>query len=404
MQSAKNLLERLRSSERERGAVVVEAALAIPILILVILGSIEFGFGWEAKSANTAAVRTGLLRAASIGDKPETDMRILQSVISEVGADNVDRVSWVVLFEVNGTDHQATAETCATNGGGGFGVRCVYYDSGDLANILAAPDPSAFQSANFDIGSGFDEATGLYNCDTGKLDSGDFCAGARTASGDIEIGLAVRYEHEWATGIFPFDPPTFTDLTVSSTFIAEGSNISPSSINVPTLLGQVYTNDFSTGSDLSGFTSVSGGQPVQVDSPPNHSAQILGRFTNDKIVLNVETPQAVAEPVEVCVSFTLWIIGSWDGDDSKWGDDGFGLDIGKDGVLEHDEYYYHGTQDQDFGWGGHSDTARSVQIMDKCAPHQGGSLDISFIGNVSESLQNESWAISDLNVTIGSGI
>lgn len=399
MRSLKELFNTVRASRgvRDRGAVLVEAAIAIPILLLVILGSVEFGFGWDAKSSNTAAVRTGLLRAASIGDQPETDMRILQSIIGEIGAENVDRIDWVVLFEIDGPDHQTTINDCINTPG----TDCVLYPTPILQAISVEPDPGTYQTTNFDTGAHFDTATGVYNCDVGKLDSGNFCAGARTAGGgDIEIGLAVQLQHEWTTGILPFNPPVFTDIAVTSTFVENGADISPTGVVLPSSVGQVFTTNFGPGSDLSAFTSTAGSNPVQVDSPPGHSAQFLGRFGSDTVVLNVDTPQAAAQQVEICVSFTLWIIGSWDGTDAAHGPDRFTLDIGNDANPESSDTYDAGTQNDDFDYGGFADDARPVQISE-CSLHQGGDIDISFAGVLSStSLNNESWAISDLNVTL----
>ena len=42
------LLQRLGFTER--GAVLVEAALAIPVILLIVVGALEMGFAWEAKA------------------------------------------------------------------------------------------------------------------------------------------------------------------------------------------------------------------------------------------------------------------------------------------------------------------------------------------------------------------
>ena len=60
-------LGRLRHRlKHDRGAVLVEAALCIPLLIVVIFGAVEAGLAWEAKSATVSGVRTGTLRASSL--------------------------------------------------------------------------------------------------------------------------------------------------------------------------------------------------------------------------------------------------------------------------------------------------------------------------------------------------
>jgi Flp pilus assembly protein TadG len=45
---------------RERGAVLVEAALVLPILLMLILGIVDFGRAYSAKQALTHATREGV--------------------------------------------------------------------------------------------------------------------------------------------------------------------------------------------------------------------------------------------------------------------------------------------------------------------------------------------------------
>ena len=90
-----------RRLKHDRGAVLVEAAIAIPLLLFVILGSLEFGIAWETKSSTTNGMRSGLLRAATLADQPQTDLRVLQSIIGEVGAEDSENISWVVIFNAD---------------------------------------------------------------------------------------------------------------------------------------------------------------------------------------------------------------------------------------------------------------------------------------------------------------
>ena len=206
---------------RDRGAVLVEAALAIPLLLLVILGSIEAGMAWDAKSGTTNALRSGVLRGASIGDRPETDLRILQSVIGEVGADDVAQLEWVIVFDgsSNGGNHTQTVNECAAAisaggiGGGGGSSRCVVYPPSVLQQVA----DSTLTLASFDSGGSPTDSTG-YLCDDGAgiIDS-NYCAPSRTFGGvDAQVGIALQFSHEWTTGIFPFDAPTMREIGVLS--------------------------------------------------------------------------------------------------------------------------------------------------------------------------------------------
>ena len=224
---------------RERGAVLVEAAIAIPLLLFVILGSLEFGVGWEAKSATTSGLRSGLLRASTLADDPQTDLRTLQSIIGEVGADKADRIQWVVIFDAdpaNG-DLNSIVDACRDAVlGGPQESFCVGYTRQTLIDIAT--------TSNIDV-SDFDPSINS-TCDTGLLDEGQFCATSRIINGDIEIGVAFEYQHSWLTGILPFGAPTFREVQTSSTFAADGADINgtnaitnPSSVAAGTDLAQL---------------------------------------------------------------------------------------------------------------------------------------------------------------------
>ena len=213
-----NLVNRLR---HDRGAVLVEAAICIPILLLLVLGLTESGFAWEARSATVSGVRTGVLRASSLAGDQDTDLRVLQSVIGEIGAENVDNLNWVMIFEAGG-DAEAKFQDCLAALPSCDSV--IYNNSANLfTDIVAIPDGMAgdtFALNRFEPGTGFDPATGDYTCV-----GGGWCPGERIDDGDTTLAVAINYTHPWLTGIFPFGDPTFEEYVVSSTFTDGGVDI-----------------------------------------------------------------------------------------------------------------------------------------------------------------------------------
>ncbi len=207
-----------RRQNRERGAVLVEAAIAIPLLLILIFGAVEAGMAWEAKSSSTAGLRTGLLRAASLADRPETDLRILQSVVGEIGPENVGNINHVIVFDASGIDPETTVASCAAAAaGGGIAGVCNTYDTADLNEVVLGNWTSG-------VGGDFDDGSNLsgtvYTCDITKVDS-NWCAPSRILTGPAEVGIALSYDHTWFTGVLPGDGVTFTDFAVSTTLVKD---------------------------------------------------------------------------------------------------------------------------------------------------------------------------------------
>ena len=62
-----------RAGRRERGAVAVELALLLPVLVLLIFGIVQFGQAYNAKVSLTGAVREGA-RALALGSGDPTEV------------------------------------------------------------------------------------------------------------------------------------------------------------------------------------------------------------------------------------------------------------------------------------------------------------------------------------------
>jgi hypothetical protein len=106
-----------RRARDERGAVAVEFAIIAPILILLVLGIIEFGFGYHAWDSTQNAAREGA-RVAAV-DNVEANIRARTASAAGV----LDQSNLVILIE------------CGPPPAGPF-VTC---DQGDLS-LLSAGD------------------------------------------------------------------------------------------------------------------------------------------------------------------------------------------------------------------------------------------------------------------------
>ena len=70
----------MKRLKREDGATLVEMAIVLPVLVLLIFGSMEFGLAFKERltiaSASASAGRTG----ATMGTRAEADIRILEAI------------------------------------------------------------------------------------------------------------------------------------------------------------------------------------------------------------------------------------------------------------------------------------------------------------------------------------
>lgn len=211
---------------------MLEAAIAIPLLIMLMFGTLEAGMAWEAKSAATSGLRTGILRAASLANEPETDLLVLQSIVGEVGASRIDSLEYVIIFDADyvslGTPQQialhCASQTIPISASAAAGVQdvCVIYGPGHLNAVVNG----TLTLNEFDDGSNANTVTGGYDCDTTssptKIDK-YWCAGDRvtTAQTSRNVGVYIKYDHKWFTGVLPGDGVEFSDFAVSSTLRGE---------------------------------------------------------------------------------------------------------------------------------------------------------------------------------------
>jgi hypothetical protein len=169
----------MRDIKREDGATLVEMAFVLPVLILLILGSLEFGLAFKERltiaSAANSAGRTG----ATMGNRAEADIRILEAL--EVGL--YDQVDPGVIVQVD--IFRADPNTGAMTGD----VNSYTYDATDpVCKWIPCPDPDV---PGYSYGGSWVPA----NRDT-TLDPG---------GGGLDVlGVQVTYHHTPVTRILPF--------------------------------------------------------------------------------------------------------------------------------------------------------------------------------------------------------
>ncbi|TMC69441.1 MAG: hypothetical protein E6J15_12800, partial [Chloroflexi bacterium] len=68
----------------ERGQALVEFALLLPVVLLLIVGAVEFSFVWNSRNTVLFASRDGSMLAAEGGSLPGTDCLVLNRIERDI--------------------------------------------------------------------------------------------------------------------------------------------------------------------------------------------------------------------------------------------------------------------------------------------------------------------------------
>ncbi len=175
----------------QRGAAMVELAfLAIP-LVLLSLGAFEMGLAWQDSLAVNQATRTGARSAANLSVEPTADQEALRSLVGSLNDDELAQVQVVSIYLSD--EHGAMPAGCddITQP---VPADCNRYEPAELADL---DDPV------------------YWSCGGASHDA-NWCPTTRVAFLDapMYIGISVRAEREYLTGLMPSDTLTIRGTTV----------------------------------------------------------------------------------------------------------------------------------------------------------------------------------------------
>ncbi len=167
---------RLKLRKRgDRGATLIEAAMALPIMLLILIAIMELGLAFKDYLTVSYISREGARIGALAGDDPEADCAILRGIGEIVTSGDLARIDRIEIFKSDAAGGQGVTNTA------------VYKPGQDptLCNVPALPT------------------------DGWTLNSGPWPPTSRqTAVGtnplDI-IGVRVILDREWVSGLPPFN-------------------------------------------------------------------------------------------------------------------------------------------------------------------------------------------------------
>lgn len=165
-----------RCPSGEAGQAIVEFALVLPLLLLLIVGLIEFSFILNSRNTVGFASRDAAMLAAEGGSKAGTDCVVLSAVDRDLVAPaRAIRVSQVEVFwsDANGTQIGSNVNVYARSGS----TTCTYGDGTSITVPYTLTSAGYIEDVRCDVLGG--------------------CGGAHPSL-DI-VGVRVTYQHSWLT-------------------------------------------------------------------------------------------------------------------------------------------------------------------------------------------------------------
>ncbi len=183
--SALGRLRARRNGPRDRGAVLVEFVIAVPIIVLFAFAIIEFSLIWRNSLTVSSASQLGTRAAANAGPNRMADYRSLSSTLSgltELPADAT--IERIVVYKP--IDDEGTMDPDCETGTASKAGLCNVYVGTNLNN----PAASTFGAPGETCDAGDPDVAW---CPTVRLN--DFSAGFD------RVGVFVAVRHQHVTGV-----------------------------------------------------------------------------------------------------------------------------------------------------------------------------------------------------------
>lgn len=188
-------LRELRARSRsERGTAVVESAIALPVFLLIIFGTVEFGLAFRSYLTTTAAARDSARYAATMGKDANADYFIIADALNSLAPiGGKEAVTTISIFKATGpesTTESGTLAACRTQSVAGL---CNTYRGDDLTT-----DPYRYACRP--------TALDRFWCPTSRK--------VNLSDPPDYVGIYIEVEHEGVTGVLG-PSMTFTEEVVT---------------------------------------------------------------------------------------------------------------------------------------------------------------------------------------------
>jgi hypothetical protein len=194
-----------RRARGERGVAMVEMAIVAPLLALVVGGMVEFGMLWRDDMTASASTRAAARVASNLGDDNLADYEALLALDAGLSGLTNLNVEGVLIYNASAADGEPHP-SCFDGSGDPVDSagRCNYYTAAQLTAI-----------SGIDCSTACSEFPDDASCASGWATY--FCPQTRSTSqgsGTTIVGVWVRIQRDYITGMLPGDGVTITDQTV----------------------------------------------------------------------------------------------------------------------------------------------------------------------------------------------
>lgn len=178
----------------EKGQAIVEFAMVLPVLVLLIIGLMEFSLVWNSRNTVLFASRDGSMLAAEGGSLDGVDCVVLQRVEGDVVSPSSSlRILQISIYwsDRNG-DQIGANQNLYTRGGS---TSCTYADGTTITVPYTLTTAGYLESSRCSVLAG--------------------CGGGHNTVDTI--GVRVTYQHFWMTSFVRFagNSVTFTEASIT---------------------------------------------------------------------------------------------------------------------------------------------------------------------------------------------
>lgn len=183
-----------RRTAGDRGLAVVELAIVVPIISLLVLGVLEFGFLWGSVNRIERTVQNSARTGSGQGDNRYADYDTLRSVAATLAGTDGAEIERVIIYDSLTGDGAVPADCLSIPATGtapkGVLESCNVYS----AQQVLADNPGSFGSSTL----------ALDDCGTGAWDAA-WCPTGRSRSTDDPdyVGVYLEVTYTGRTSLIP---------------------------------------------------------------------------------------------------------------------------------------------------------------------------------------------------------